>query len=138
MSVFVFNVHVALLQVDQMNKIVEVLGMPPKHLLDQAHKTRKYFDKLPDGSYLMKKSKDGKKYRSPATRRLHDILGVEAGGPSGRRIGEPGHAVADYLKFKVPFVLPFRIRVPSNGRPRPSIGSPGRSPNLPATVRIIR
>ncbi|XP_052132448.1 serine/threonine-protein kinase minibrain, partial [Frankliniella occidentalis] len=34
-------------EVDQMNKIVEVLGMPPKHLLDAAHKTRKYFDKLP-------------------------------------------------------------------------------------------
>lgn len=89
------------LQVDQMNKIVEVLGMPPKHLLDQAHKTRKYFDKLSDGSYVMKKSKDGKKYRSPSTRRLHDILGVEVGGPSGRRIGEPGHSVAEYLKFKV-------------------------------------
>lgn len=50
---------------------------------------------------MMKKSKDGKKYRSAGTRRLHDILGVESGGPSGRRIGEPGHSVADYLKFKV-------------------------------------
>lgn len=34
-------------EVDQMNKIVEVLGMPPKHLLDQANKARKFFDKLP-------------------------------------------------------------------------------------------
>lgn len=34
-------------EVDQMNKIVEVLGMPPKHLLDQASKTRKFFEKLP-------------------------------------------------------------------------------------------
>lgn len=59
-----------------MNKIIEVLGMPPKHLLDQAHKARKYFDKLPtDGSYVLKRPKDGKKYRSPGTRRLHDILG---------------------------------------------------------------
>lgn len=47
-----------------MNKIVEVLGMPPKHLLDAAHKTRKYFDKSPgDGSYVLRKSRDGKKYR---------------------------------------------------------------------------
>lgn len=44
-----------------MMKIVEVLGMPPKHVIDQAPKVRKYFDQLPDGSYICKKSKDGKK-----------------------------------------------------------------------------
>lgn len=84
-----------------MNKIVEVLGLPPKHLLDQAHKSKKYFDKLPDCVYVMKKPKDGKKYKAPGSRRLHDILGIESGGPAGRRIGEPGHSVSDYLKFKV-------------------------------------
>lgn len=113
-----------------MNKIIEVLGMPPKHILDQAHKARKYFDKLPtDGSYVLKRPKDGKKYRSPGTRRLHDILGIrmrlnlnpqgciqnlcklilffifyvlgiDSGGPGGLRLGEPGHTVGDYLKFK--------------------------------------
>uniref|UniRef100_T1IL20 dual-specificity kinase n=1 Tax=Strigamia maritima TaxID=126957 RepID=T1IL20_STRMM len=85
---------------DQMNKIVEVLGLPPKHILDQAHKTRKFFDKLPDGNYSLKKTKDGKKYKAAGTRRLHDITGVETGGPGGRRLGEPGHTVSDYLKFK--------------------------------------
>lgn len=39
-------------------------------------------------------------YKPPASRKLHAILGVEAGGPGGRRGGESGHAVADYLKFK--------------------------------------
>lgn len=39
-------------------------------------------------------------YKPPASRKLHTILGVEAGGPGGRRGGESGHAVADYLKFK--------------------------------------
>ncbi|XP_072938577.1 serine/threonine-protein kinase minibrain isoform X2 [Epargyreus clarus] len=95
-------------EVDQMNKIVEVLGMPPDHLLDQAHKTRKFFDKLPaseGGGYVLKKvnGKDGsgyRKYRAAGTRRLHDILGVEGGGPAARRRGEPGHSVSDYLKFK--------------------------------------
>lgn len=49
-------------EADQMNKIVEVLGLPPNHLLDQGHKARKYFDKLPDGTYVLKKTtKDGKK-----------------------------------------------------------------------------
>jgi dual specificity tyrosine-phosphorylation-regulated kinase 1 len=39
-------------------------------------------------------------YKSPGSRTLHDILGVETGGPGGRRAGEPGHTVADYLIFK--------------------------------------
>ncbi|XP_043935287.1 dual specificity tyrosine-phosphorylation-regulated kinase 1A-like [Protopterus annectens] len=88
-------------EVDQMNKIVEVLGVPPMHMLDQAPKARKYFDKLADGIWTIKKNKDLKKeYRGPGTRRLHEILGVETGGPGGRRAGEQGHSPSDYLKFK--------------------------------------
>ncbi|XP_070551677.1 dual specificity tyrosine-phosphorylation-regulated kinase 1A-like isoform X1 [Ptychodera flava] len=87
-------------EVDQMNKVVEVLGLPPKHLLDQAPKARKFFDKLPDGTYILKKARDGKKYKSPGTRKLHDIIGAETGGPGGRRAGEHGHTLSDYLKFK--------------------------------------
>ncbi|XP_060532424.1 serine/threonine-protein kinase minibrain isoform X2 [Cylas formicarius] len=88
-------------EVDQMNKIIEVLGLPSKQLLDQASKTRKYFEKVPgDRKYILKKTKDGKKYKAPGTRRLHDILGVENGGPGSRRAGEPGHSMSDYLKFK--------------------------------------
>jgi len=88
-------------EIDQMNRIVEVLGMPPKHLLDQAHKTRKFFDKLVgDDKYVLKKSQIGRKYKQPGTRKLHEILGVETGGPGGRRAGEAGHTISDYLKFK--------------------------------------
>ncbi|XP_076438310.1 dual specificity tyrosine-phosphorylation-regulated kinase 1B-like [Babylonia areolata] len=85
---------------DQMMKIVEVLGVPPRHVLDQAPKTRKFFDLMPDGSYSPRKPRDNKKYKSPASRKLHEVIGAETGGPGGRRSGEPGHAVADYLKFK--------------------------------------
>ncbi len=46
-------------EIDQMNKIVEVLGMPPKYLLDQAPKAKKYFVKLPDGSYMLSTPKPG-------------------------------------------------------------------------------
>ena len=41
---------------DQMVKIVEVLGLPPAGLLDKAPKTRKFFDRLPDGTYVLKKN----------------------------------------------------------------------------------
>jgi len=48
-------------QEDQMNKIVEVLGMPPQHMLDAAssQKVRKMFERLPDGTWRIKKQ--GKK-----------------------------------------------------------------------------
>jgi dual specificity tyrosine-phosphorylation-regulated kinase 1 len=36
---------------DQMNKIVEVLGMPPPQMLEQGSKSKRYFDKYPDGMF---------------------------------------------------------------------------------------
>lgn len=39
-------------------------------------------------------------YLPQGTRKLHDVLGCETGGPGGRRLGEPGHSLQDYLKFK--------------------------------------
>jgi len=39
-------------------------------------------------------------YKAPGSRKLHNILGVDTGGPGGRRLGEAGHTTADYLKFK--------------------------------------
>ncbi|KAK6760982.1 hypothetical protein RB195_022162 [Necator americanus] len=89
-------------EVDQMMKIVEVLGMPPKELLDVGPKTHKYFEKTEDGVYYCKKTRDNfnKCYRGPGHRKLHDILGVTSGGPNGRRAGEAGHSVEEYSKFK--------------------------------------
>jgi dual specificity tyrosine-phosphorylation-regulated kinase 1 len=89
---------------DQMNKIVEVLGMPPLQMLEQGSKSKRYFDKLPDGTWSPKRmppaAKDSKKYRAPGTRRLRDLLGSEIGGPQGRRSSEPGHSYHDYVKFE--------------------------------------
>ncbi|CAF1339042.1 unnamed protein product [Adineta steineri] len=84
---------------DQMMKIVEVLGMPPTHILEQGTKTKRFFDRLPDNTWTPRKSKE-RRYRTPGTRKLHDILGVDVGGPGGRRVGEPNHSVSDYIKFK--------------------------------------
>lgn len=44
-----------------MNKIVEVLGIPPSHIMDLAPKARKFFEKLSDGTWGVKKTKDGKR-----------------------------------------------------------------------------
>uniref|UniRef100_A0A915D8I6 Uncharacterized protein n=1 Tax=Ditylenchus dipsaci TaxID=166011 RepID=A0A915D8I6_9BILA len=53
-----------------------------------------------NGEYRCKKARDLKTYKAPGSRRLTDIIGVHTGGPYGRRFGEPGHAVEEYLKFK--------------------------------------
>lgn len=88
-------------EIDQMNKIVEVLGVPPRALLDKAHKTRKYFERTADGSYQVRKYKDSRReYSGPGSRRLHDVLGCDTGGPEGRRKNETGHTPQDYYKFK--------------------------------------
>jgi dual specificity tyrosine-phosphorylation-regulated kinase 1 len=102
---------------DQMMKIVEVMGIPPPHFLNAGSKTGKFFEldesklnilknyfyilKNSDAQWRCKKSRDMKTYKAPASRRLTDILGVNTGGPYGRRYGEPGHTVEDYMKFKV-------------------------------------
>lgn len=39
-------------------------------------------------------------YKSPGTRSLDAIIGIETGGPGGRRLGEVGHTPADYRRFK--------------------------------------
>lgn len=39
-------------------------------------------------------------YRAPGTRKLHEIIGVDIGGPGGRRSGEANHSISDYVKFK--------------------------------------
>ena len=45
-----------------MNKIIEVLGYPPKHMLDQAPKAHKYFIKT-EKSWVVKRGRDMKKVR---------------------------------------------------------------------------
>ena len=57
-----------------MYKIVEVLGIPPASFLDQGTKTRKYFDKNPDGNYEIKRQRELRRVSLP--HRLVDIDSV--------------------------------------------------------------
>ena len=40
-----------------------------------------------------------KSYKAPGSRTLQDIVGVNTGGPQGRRIGENGHSPDEYSIF---------------------------------------
>lgn len=89
-------------EVDQMSKIVEVLGIPPSHIIEKATRRDRFFERGPGGTWSLRRHRDGRKdhYRRPGSRSLNDILGIEQGGPSGMRKGEIGHAPADYHKFR--------------------------------------
>ncbi len=80
------DVVLYLSQVDQMNKIVEVLGVPPNHMLDQAPKARKYFDKLSDGLWTVKKNKDIKKVLYPSASVSKTLLLLKLRPPPHRHL----------------------------------------------------
>eukprot|EP00966_Prymnesium_polylepis_P289840 6695038-Prymnesium_polylepis.1 len=82
-------------EADQIVKIYELLGTPPAHMIQAGTKGLKHFRKSDETSaYVLRHPRNCK------PRSLNDVLGVETGGPDGRRLGEPGHSVTDYLKLK--------------------------------------
>jgi len=82
-------------EADQVIKIYELLGTPPAAMIQAGTKGLKYFKLDKEGRYVL---------RDPARRiqqrSLNEILGVEIGGPDGRRLNEPGHTVTDYFRLK--------------------------------------
>lgn len=105
-------------QLDQMNRIVAVMGMPPLEMIESSPvDVRNWFFETYDastpppessypntvGPYVLKtKGKDDenkKKREKIVARKLEDIIGVYTGGPQGRRKDESGHGVDVYLQF---------------------------------------
>ena len=83
-------------EADQVSKIYELLGPPPTHMIQQGTKGLKHFRRQEQGlGYTLREPPRSVKQRS-----LTDILGVETGGPDGRRLNEAGHSETDYLKLK--------------------------------------
>ena len=84
---------------DQVVKIYELLGEPPAAMIQSGTKGFKYFRPStsagnPNGFELRDSA------RTVRPRSLNEILGVDVGGPDGRRLHEPGHSVTEYLKLK--------------------------------------
>ena len=44
-----------------MSKIIEVLGIPPTHVIERAPRREKYFEKLPNGTWALRKHREGRK-----------------------------------------------------------------------------
>lgn len=83
---------------DQMSRIIEVLGMPPRRMIEASKVKHKFFKKDKNGNWTSREVKNSRNF-PPGTRRLEDILGVSKGGPGERRRGEAGHSESDYQKF---------------------------------------
>ncbi|KAL0592472.1 hypothetical protein ABG067_000036 [Albugo candida] len=97
-------------QHDQLRRITLVLGMFPQHFIEQTPSMyrREYFDeaRVVEGDKVIHqyRLKDCKSYGSgqkeqPFARSLAEILGVDIGGPEGRRRGEKHHSRNQYLCF---------------------------------------
>uniref|UniRef100_A0A5K3G055 Dual-specificity kinase n=1 Tax=Mesocestoides corti TaxID=53468 RepID=A0A5K3G055_MESCO len=91
-------------ELDQMLKIIEVLGMLPSYLIEKSRRWPMFFEREPSGNFVpnyQASMKDNVKinYKAPGARKLSDILGVNSGGPMGRRLQEPGHSPQDYAIF---------------------------------------
>ncbi|KAM7537214.1 hypothetical protein Aperf_G00000078948 [Anoplocephala perfoliata] len=91
-------------ELDQMLKIIEVLGMLPPYLIEKSRRWPLFFEREPSGSFVPNYKASMKdnipiSYKAPGTRKLSDILGVNCGGPMGRRLQEPGHSPQDYAIF---------------------------------------
>ena len=104
-------------QVDQMGRIADVLGMPPISMIEQSPEASRnlFFERVEagdvipaacdpehtcyslDGTYFYALKRPNRD--APAPRTLAQIIGVDTGGPFGRRKDEVGHSRENYLEF---------------------------------------
>ncbi len=82
-------------ELDQMHKIIQVLGMPPQQMIERSPKKDRFF-MWDSSSGIYRLSNPSIK---PACRTLSDIIGVTTGGPEGRRVNQNGHSPQDYIQF---------------------------------------
>ena len=61
---------------DQVCKIVEVLGIPPAHMLDNASRTEKYFEKGPGGNWMLRRPRDSRKVSQNYKTMFHGESGI--------------------------------------------------------------
>eukprot|EP00741_Cyanophora_paradoxa_P001721 tig00000498_g1669.t2 len=126
---------------EQVHKISEVLGKPPRHMITATSKAKEFF--YTDDHGLTWNLKPEKKHsRTPGGRPLGTVIGTMTNGPRGSRKGQPGHTFFDYLTFEdlVKRMLvydPTKRITPHQalqhpfitGQQAPALGSPASTPN---------
>ncbi|KAK9888954.1 hypothetical protein WA026_004238 [Henosepilachna vigintioctopunctata] len=65
----------------QINKFVEVKGMPPSSILDRSTRSTKFFEKTPGSDrYVLKKPRKGETYKAAGVRKIQDVLDIDLEG----------------------------------------------------------
>ena len=86
-------------EADQVVKHVGTLGVPPSYMIESSDRGLMYFKKFSDGYALLPPKNYGASVSLQYTP-LHLILGINSGGPGGRRANEKsGHSRVDYHSF---------------------------------------
>lgn len=84
---------------DQLFKIVRIVGSIPEWMIRKAEKRAKFFASGSNELSLPSQysaEEEGGFLDLPPKRTLRDVIGVDTGGPSGRRNGEKGHSLGHY------------------------------------------
>mmetsp|Transcript_11511 Transcript_11511/g.23596 ORF Transcript_11511/g.23596 Transcript_11511/m.23596 type:complete len:495 (+) Transcript_11511:366-1850(+) len=96
-------------QFDQMRKLIEVLGMVPKAMIEKSplNSRNQFFDLVPGTKeYKMRSNppqsrsgRSSRQYHQMESRSLSEIVGADTGGPRGQRLNEEGHTPSHYSIF---------------------------------------
>ncbi|KAK9872556.1 hypothetical protein WA026_018688 [Henosepilachna vigintioctopunctata] len=84
----------------QINKFVEVLGMPPSSILDSSTRSTKFFEKTPGSDrYVLKKPRNGETYKAAGMRKMQDILDIDLEGSMYEKGEDDDNFLYEYVDF---------------------------------------
>ncbi|KAK9882888.1 hypothetical protein WA026_023642 [Henosepilachna vigintioctopunctata] len=84
----------------QINKFVEVLGMPPASILDSSTCSKKFFEKTPGSDrYVLKKPRNGETYKAAGMRKMQDILDIDLEGSMYEKGEDDDNFLYEYVDF---------------------------------------
>eukprot|EP01062_Namystynia_karyoxenos_P044397 TRINITY_DN326_c0_g1_i2.p1 TRINITY_DN326_c0_g1~~TRINITY_DN326_c0_g1_i2.p1 ORF type:complete len:472 (+),score=147.38 TRINITY_DN326_c0_g1_i2:186-1601(+) len=83
---------------DQLLKMHAVIGQLPRNMIELASQKKRsaFISERAPGGPMLNSLASGE---PPAPRPISETIGVNKGGPSGRRMGQPGHGVEEYRSF---------------------------------------
>ncbi|KAK9888950.1 hypothetical protein WA026_004234 [Henosepilachna vigintioctopunctata] len=84
----------------QINKFVEVLGMPPSSILDSSTRSTKFFEKTPGSDrYVLKKPRNGETYKAAGMRKMQDVLDIDLEGSMYEKGEDDDNFLYEYVDF---------------------------------------
>ncbi|KAK9882868.1 hypothetical protein WA026_023622 [Henosepilachna vigintioctopunctata] len=81
----------------QINKFVEVLGMPPSSILDSSTRSTKFFEKQPGSDSF--KPRNGATYKAAGMRNMQDVLDIDLEGSMYEKGEDDDNFLYEYVDF---------------------------------------